>query len=176
MKILINVLLITFFITEIMVFDFSKKEKISNWSITNDSVMGGLSSSKMTVNDQGEGVFSGTVSTNNNGGFAMTRLPVNIVLHANMSKLIIKLKGDGKKYQFRIKSKNEQRFWYVQSFQTSTKKEELELPLSDFYASFRGNNLDIENFSAKEIKEIAILIGNKKDEEFKLKINNITLQ
>ena len=176
MKILINVLLITFFITEIMVFDFSKKEKISNWSITNDSVMGGLSSSKMTVNDQGEGVFSGTVSTNNNGGFAMTRLPVNIVLHANMSKLIIKLKGDGKKYQFRIKSKNEQRFWYVQSFQTSTKKEELELPLSDFYASFRGNNLDIENFSAKEIKEIAILIGNKKDEEFKLEIDKITIR
>ena len=176
MKVLINVLLIAFCITEIMVFDFSKKEKISNWSITNDSVMGGLSSSKMTVNDQGEGVFSGTVSTDNNGGFAMTRLPVNIVLHANMSKLIIKLKGDGKKYQFRIKSKNEQRFWYVQSFQTSKSTEEIELPLNKFYASFRGYKLNVDNFSATTITEIAILIGNKKDEEFKLKINNITLQ
>lgn len=176
MKALVSILLIAFFISEIMVFDFSKKENISNWSITNDNVMGGLSSSKMTVNDQGKGVFSGTISTDNSGGFAMTRLPVNIVLHANMSKFVIKLKGDGKKYQFRIKSKNEQRFWYVQSFQTSTKKEELELPLSDFYASFRGNNLDIESFSAKEIKEIAILIGNKKDEEFKLEIDKITIR
>lgn len=173
---LINFLLIAFCITEIMVFDFSKKENISNWSITNDNVMGGLSSSKMVVNDQGEGVFSGTVSTDNNGGFAMARLPVSITLLANTSKLVIKLKGDGKKYQFRIKSEKEQRFWYIQSFQTSTKTEKIELPLNAFYASFRGNKLDIENFSSKEIKEIAILIGNKKNEEFKLKIDNITLQ
>ena len=89
---------------------------------------------------------------------------------------MIKLKGDGKKYQFRIKSEKEQRFWYIQSFQTSTETEKIALPLNAFYASFRGNKLDIENFSAKEIKEIAILIGNKKNEEFKLKINNITLQ
>ena len=78
MKVLINVLLIAFCITESMVFDFSKKENINNWSITNDNVMGGLSSSKMVINDQGEGVFSGSVSTDNNGGFAMTRLPVDI--------------------------------------------------------------------------------------------------
>ncbi|WP_255554358.1 MULTISPECIES: CIA30 family protein [unclassified Tenacibaculum] len=176
MKVLINVLLIAFCITEIMVFDFSKKENINNWSITNDNVMGGLSSSKMVINDQGEGVFSGSISTDNNGGFAMTRLPVDITLLENTAKLVIKLKGDGKKYQFRIKSEKEQRFWYIQSFQTSTETEKIALPLNAFYASFRGNKLDIENFSAKEIKEIAILIGNKKNEEFKLKINNITLQ
>ena len=66
------------------------------------------------------------------------------------SKVCIRLKGDGKSYQFRIKSEKEQLFWYIQSFQTSTETEKIALPLNAFYASFRGNKLDVENFSAKK--------------------------
>ena len=149
---------------------------INQWYQTNDDVMGGISNSKMSLNNYGNGVFSGKVSTDNNGGFAMTRLPVNISIDNHKSKIVLKLKGDGKKYQYRIKSKNNQRFWYVQSFQTSKKNEEIELPLSEFYASFRGYKLDIGNFNSSTISEVAILIGNKKNEEFKLEIDKITIQ
>lgn len=164
------------FNAEIVIFDFDRQSDVNQWYQTNDDVMGGISNSKMSLDNYGNGVFSGKVSTANNGGFAMTRLPVNISIDDNKSKIVLRLKGDGKKYQFRIKSESNQRFWYVQSFQTSTKNEEIELPLSDFYASFRGYELNIDNFSETKIKEVAILIGNKKNEEFKLEIDKITIR
>lgn len=159
---------------EIVIFD--KNTNNQNWYITNDDVMGGVSNSSMKLDETKKMVFSGTVSLDNNGGFAMTRLPVNINLEDKKTKLVLKLKGDGKEYQFRIKSKSNQRFWYVQSFKTTTKITEIELPLADFYAAFRGYKLNEDNFSATTITEIAILIGNKKNEAFKLEIEKIALK
>ncbi|APG65499.1 CIA30 family protein [Tenacibaculum todarodis] len=176
MKTLLHLLLITFFTSEIMVFNFNKNADINKWLITNDDVMGGLSTSKMTLNTEGNGVFSGTVSLDNNGGFAMTRLPVDLMIDDKKSKIVIKLKGDGKMYQFRIKSSKNQRYWYIQTFQTTTSWQTIELPLNSFFPSFRGNKLNKDNFSSNTIKEIAILVGNKKNEAFKLEIEKIVLK
>ncbi|WP_084443060.1 CIA30 family protein [Tenacibaculum soleae] len=159
---------------EIIIFD--KNSSNQNWYITNDDVMGGVSNSSMKLDEEKKMIFSGNVSLDNNGGFAMTRLPVNINFNTKKTKVVLKLKGDGKKYQFRIKAKNNQRFWYIQSFQTSKSTEEIELPLNKFYASFRGYKLNVDNFSATTITEIAILIGNKKNENFKLSIEKIALK
>lgn len=171
MKTILSILLIVLFTSEIMLFDFNKEAKINNWFITNDNVMGGLSSSTMQLNSEGNGVFSGTVSTDNNGGFAMTRLPVSVELAEKSSTIKLKVKGDGKVYQFRLKSSREQRYWYVQKFQTTTEWQTVELKLSEFYPSFRGYKLNKPNFNHQRIKEIAILIGNKKDENFKLELD-----
>lgn len=171
MKTIIAILLITFFTSEIMIFDFTKEAEINNWFITNDDVMGGLSSSKMELNSEGNGVFSGTVSTDNNGGFAMTRLSTSVELAKSSSRIKLRVKGDGKAYQLRLKSKRYQRYWYVQQFQTSRNWEIIELSLKDFYPSFRGYKLNKPNFDYQEIKELAILIGNKKDESFQLELD-----
>jgi NADH dehydrogenase [ubiquinone] 1 alpha subcomplex assembly factor 1 len=44
------------------------------------------------------------------------------------------------------------------------------------YPSFRGTRLNMENFSQKAIEQISILIGNKKNENFKLIIDSILLK
>ncbi len=159
-----------------MVFNFNKNADINKWLITNDNVMGGLSTSKMTLNNEGNGVFSGTVSLDNNGGFAMTRLPLDLIIDDRKTKVVVKLKGDGKAYQFRIKSSNSQRYWYIQTFQTTTSWQTIELPLNGFFPSFRGYKLNKDNFSSNTIKEIAILVGNKKNEAFKLEIEKIVIK
>ena len=164
------------FSAEQIIFDFKNQSNVDKWYQTNDDVMGGVSNSKMILNDIGNGVFYGTVSTENNGGFAMTRLSVDIDLKKLSKNLILRVKGDGKKYQFRIKSKEYQKYWYVHSFQTSNKTEDIVIPLKDFFPSFRGNKLNLDNFNRKTIKEVAILIGNKKDEEFKLEIEKIFIK
>ncbi|CAA0143526.1 conserved hypothetical protein [Tenacibaculum maritimum] len=156
--------------------DFTNPSVITNWRQTNDDVMGGVSSSKMVLDQKGNGVFLGTVSTKNNGGFAMTCFPLRVNFPENITKVILHLKGDGKRYQFRLKSDIKQRFSYVQYFQTTTEKEQIVLLLKDFYPAFRGRTLNKENFSGNQIKEIAILIGNKKDEEFKLMIDKIIIE
>lgn len=159
-----------------MVFNFNKNADINKWLITNDNVMGGLSTSKMILNNEGNGVFLGTVSIDNNGGFAMTRLPVDLIIDDRKTKVVVKLKGDGKAYQFRIKSSNSQRYWYIQTFQTTTSWQTIELPLNGFFPSFRGYKLNKDNFSSNTIKEIAILVGNKKNEAFKLEIEKIVIK
>lgn len=156
-----------------IIYSFSKSSDVNQWYITNDDVMGGISNSKISLDENGNGKFHGNVSTENNGGFAMVRLPIHIELNNNSKKIVLKVKGDNKKYQFRLKSQRNQRYWYVKSFITSNDWETIELPLSDFYPSFRGNKLNIENFNSNTIHEIAVLIGNKKDESFQLLIKSI---
>ena len=170
---LISIMLLN---TSITIVNFSENTALRNWIVTNDTVMGGGSRSTIHWDERGFGVFSGFVSTANNGGFSMVRLPVNVALNASFQNIKLKVKGDGKKYEFRIKSSNSQRHWYVQSFQTSGEWEEITLKLKDFYPSFRGYKLQQANFSDDTIREIALLIGNKVDEDFKLMIDSIDLK
>lgn len=162
--------------TETIIFDFGQDANVNKWYQTNDNVMGGVSNSKMTIDENGNGVFSGNVSLENYGGFAMTRLPLNLKINQNQNKVILYLKGDGKMYQFRLKSDASQSYWFVHSFQTTNEYQIIEIPLNDFYPSYRGRKLNMENFSSDTLKEIAILIGNKKNESFELAIDKITLQ
>ncbi|MEW7280169.1 CIA30 family protein [Aquimarina sp. 2201CG1-2-11] len=170
---LLVVLGMLFLNKEILIFDFTKETSVLAWQQTNDDVMGGVSTSRMTIDENGHGVFLGNVSTANNGGFAMTRLPVDIKITEKHKKIVLYVKGDNKKYQFRLKSDVNQRHWYVHSFFANDTMQRIEIPLEDFYPSFRGNRLRINNFSSQNIKEIAILIGNKKNENFKLVIDKI---
>lgn len=158
-----------------MIYDFDLKSDISQWKTTNDDVMGGISSSSITLNTYGHGVFSGTVSTKNNGGFAMIRLALSANLKSSNNTIKLRVKGDNKKYQLRLKSSNLQRYWYIQSFETKDDWQEIELSLDEFYPSFRGYRLNQPNFKSDVIKEIAFLIGNKKDETFKLEIDYILI-
>ena len=50
---------------------------IKNWNIVNDDVMGGISRSSLSMNDENNLIFSGYLSLENNGGFASSRLSFN---------------------------------------------------------------------------------------------------
>ncbi|MBU2951748.1 CIA30 family protein [Tamlana agarivorans] len=161
---------------DIEIFNFNIHVNPNKWYQISDTVMGGVSNSSMLVDENGHGVFSGNVSLENNGGFTMTRLPVKINITAHHKKIELHLIGDGKTYQFRIKSTSSQFYWYIQSFEAKKGEQKVELLLKDFYPSYRGNTLKLDNFSADSIKEIAFFIGNKKDESFNLVIDKILLK
>jgi len=86
------------------------------------------------------------------------------------------LRGDGKKYQFRIKSNARDYYSYIAPFLTSGEWQEIVIPLGDMYPSFRGRRLNQPNFSNDSIEELTFLIGNKKSERFKLLIDKIVLE
>ena len=52
---------------------------LKNWNIVNDDVMGGISKSFLSINDENNLIFSGNVSLKNNGGFASTRMGLDSV-------------------------------------------------------------------------------------------------
>ena len=69
-----------------------------------------------------------------------------------------------------MKSDRYQRYSYVFQFSTSGEWEEIMIPFSDFVPCFRGRLVDVPNFDGSQIQEVAFLIGNKRDESFKLQI------
>ncbi|PTX62951.1 complex I intermediate-associated protein 30 (CIA30) [Kordia periserrulae] len=156
--------------------DFTKTSDISNWSIVNDAVMGGVSEGNFSLNENGHGVFKGTVRLENNGGFSSIRYAIGKTIISGKTTVIIRLKGDGKTYQFRVKENSDDRHSYVSKFKTSGNWETIEIPLNTLYPRFRGKILDIENFSANQIEELGFLIGNKKKETFRLELDCIELK
>ena len=157
------------------IYDFDNQSNLSNWIIVNDDVMGGLSSCQMRIDDQGNGVFEGFISTENNGGFSSIRLNLERVKVSNNAYFKIKLKGDNKKYQLRIKTNRSDYQSYVASFQTSSEWETIIITLKDMYPSFRGRKLNMKNFSDDYFQQISFLVGNKKNERFKLLLDSIEL-
>lgn len=156
-------------------FDFNQNSDLQNWRIVNDVVMGGQSSGNFRLNADGYGVFSGTVSLENNGGFSSVRYQFDKLEVAKYTKVRIKLKGDGKAYQFRVKTSSGDYYSYITSFSTSGEWQEVEVAFKDLYPSFRGRKLDQPNFSGERMEEIAFLIANKKAEDFELLIDKIDL-
>ena len=158
-----------------IIYDFNNQSNISNWVIVNDDVMGGISSCDISLDNQGNGIFEGKVSTANNGGFSSIRLNLNKVNTKNNTHIKIRLKGDNKKYQLRIKANRRDYHSYVYSFKTSNEWEIIKIPLKDMYPSFRGRKLNMKNFNNYFIEQISFLVGNKKNENFKLLIDSIIL-
>jgi len=159
-----------------VIFDFNKKSDVRDWVIVDDVVMGGASSGTFKLNADGFGVFEGSISLDNNGGFSSVRYRFEKIQVKKYTKIVIKLQGDGKNYQCRIKTNSEDYYAYIAPFSTSGEWQEVEIPLKDMYPSFRGRRLDKPNFSDDHIEEITFLIGNKKKEQFKLLIDKIELQ
>ncbi len=173
---LILFLLMTMFQTPSLIFKFESGVSINGWRIVDDRVMGGRSQGNFEVNSEGLGVFEGYVTTENNGGFSSLRYNFDGLKTTGFTSVVLKLKGDGKPYQFRVKESDNQRHSYIYSFTTSGEVEEIIIPLKDFVPSFRGYTLDIPNFNADKIEEIAFLIGNKIKENFRLEIESISLK
>ena len=119
MKYLLATLVFMTLMTSIMIFDFNKDSNIQDWRIVNDGVMGGLSVGSFTLSPEGHGLFQGEISLENNGGFSSVRYRFNKTQVTNDSYITLKLKGDGKKYQFRVKDDSSTYYSYISTFSTS---------------------------------------------------------
>lgn len=160
----------------LLMFDFSKNTDWSVWEIENDVVMGGNSTANLSRSEEGNAIFTGFVSLENNGGFASMQYhfePKNI---KGYKMAVIRLKGDGKQYQFRIKADLREKASYVYDFQTSGEWQTIEIPLNKMEPTYRGNSLDLPNFRADQLQEIRFMIGNGKAENFKIEIDKIELK
>ena len=119
--------------TSTVLFDFSNQDETSDWFNQNDTVMGGVSDSATTWVD-GQLVFSGNLSLDNNGGFTSTFGPINDQLPTLMSgakAIVVTARGDGKTYLMQIRNYDNTRF--VQRFTTvADVEQDYVLPLADF--------------------------------------------
>jgi hypothetical protein len=159
-----------------MIYDFNKKKSKQDWKIVDDTVMGGRSYGDFKLNENGNGIFYGHVSLENNGGFSSVRYHTTSMDVQKFIAFEIRLKGDGKAYQFRSKATEYQRHSYIFEIQTDGDWQVITIPFHEMYPAFRGNTLKIPNYSGESLSEIAFLIGNKKEQDFVLELDYISLK
>lgn len=158
-----------------IIFDFDLSSGVKGWYIVDDSVMGGRSAGNFDLTEEGHAVFHGTVSLENNGGFSSVRYQMTPLALGESKKIRLKVKGDGKQYQLRIKDSTKTYYSYVGTFSTSGNWQQIDIKLKDMYPSFRGMMVNQPNFDKESIEELAFLIANKKAENFHLEIDKIEL-
>ena len=155
--------------------DTNGKTSKIKWNIVNDTVMGGRSSSRWSKNSSALS-FEGFLSLENNGGFASVRHDLDNINLSSTDGIFIKVKGDGRKYQFRIRSQASRWANYSQEFKT--KKDTVQsffLPYKDFKPSWRGRSVrNVPTLTGKDVRGIGFLLGDKVQGKFKLEILNIS--
>jgi len=147
------------------------------WRIVNDGVMGGLSSSKVNVDDD-KIIFGGNVSLENNGGFASLRSAVKDYNFEKFSGLEIKIKGDGKRYSISMKETTYFNGYFYTTF-FETKNDEwitLKISFSQFKLYYFGQETKSnKKLPLNNIKEISLSIGDKQEGNFITEIDYIKL-
>ncbi|MDR9417141.1 MAG: CIA30 family protein [Gracilimonas sp.] len=175
MKYLTGIIFIALIMNTTTIFDFTSNTDLENWRVVDDVVMGGRSSGTFELSPEGHGKFKGEISLENNGGFSSVRYSFSQMEVSPDDHIRIRVKGDGKKYQFRIKHDRRYRYSYLHEFETSGDWQTVDVPLENMYPVFRGRELDLPDFDQKSMEELVFLIGNKKPESFELLIDKIEL-
>jgi hypothetical protein len=162
--------------TKVTLYRFSEQGK-GKWRVQDDVVMGGRSDSQLKTTAENHAHFSGRVSLENNGGFCSIHQTVAknpYVMPENSSTFVLLLKGDGKEYNFRVRTPNG-RHSYGFTFPTKTDDswETVSIPFNKMKATYHGEPVDVPNYARENILEMQLLIGNNKEETFEIFIESI---
>ncbi|MEZ6034030.1 MAG: CIA30 family protein [Planctomycetaceae bacterium] len=155
-----------------VLFNFENTEAAKQWQTVNDGVMGGRSDGQFKLTANKTMQFFGTLSLENNGGFASIRTrPTNLQLRQG-DKLIVRVRGDGRTYSFNLHVPRRQTaFSYRADFET--RKDEwidAEIPLDKFEATSFGQVVQNQTLDPAEVNGLGILLGGKKAGPFRLEV------
>jgi monofunctional biosynthetic peptidoglycan transglycosylase len=156
-----------------VLFDFSGPDAAKAWVNVNDGVMGGVSDGRFKITDNKTMEFFGTLSLENNGGFASVRSrPTKVNLKAGDS-VACRIQGDGREYSMNLYlPRDSGRYSFRQSFKT--KKDawvEISLPVDKFYATFHGRVFPDQKLDPSKVNSVGFHLGDKKPGPFKLEVD-----
>ncbi|XP_048490374.1 protein HIGH CHLOROPHYLL FLUORESCENCE PHENOTYPE 173, chloroplastic isoform X4 [Beta vulgaris subsp. vulgaris] len=140
------------------------------WGALDDVVMGGVSQSTFVIDPKGgenggaAGIFSGNVSTANNGGFTSVRTR-NFSVPEDLSGydgLELRLKGDGRRYKLIIRTSSD---WdtvgYTAGFDTVEGQwQSIKVPFSSLKPIFRARTVfDAPPFDAHNVVSLQLMFS-----------------
>jgi monofunctional biosynthetic peptidoglycan transglycosylase len=159
------------------IYNFDNPDEIKQWVSVNDNVMGGLSEGTVSLSLDSHLHFSGTISLENNGGFASVRTFPRKFSLDGYEAVRIRVKGDGRNYQFRVQVDGKfDGIAFKHDFSTSAGEWlEIDLPFASFQPTFRGRiPSGVKPLSASEIKQMGFLIADKTAGPFSLIVDEVT--
>lgn len=154
--------------------DLGDPAAVAAWTTVNDPVMGGRSTSAVSFN--GGLVFSGTISLENNGGFASARGPFDPEIGSKATgatALRVRATGDGKTYLLKVETG--QPWSYIQRFSTEAgMRRTYDLPIGDFQPVGRFlDPVSAPPLDPSAINRVAFYILDKQQGPFQLVVGGI---
>ena len=151
-------------------FRFDQPESSKQWQSVNDGVMGGRSDGRFRISEDKTMEFFGTLSLENNGGFASVRARGGNLALKQDDVIVARIRGDGREYNINLYSQRN-RYSYRQSFKTKEGEWiEVEFPLDKFSATWRGQRFPNEKLDPSTLTGLGFLLGDKKPGPFKLEV------
>lgn len=154
--------------------DFSQPDDEPAWVAVNDDVMGGVSQGAPRIAG-GQLQFEGALSLANNGGFASIRARSTRFALSASSRMVLRVKGDGRRYQLRLATDARFRGSPV-SFGAEFGTEAgqwsvVTIRFDELQPTWRGNRLDGPAFDPERVEEIGLLIGDGREGPFRLAVD-----
>ena len=155
-----------------MIVDFAEPET-ARWTIVNDGVMGGRSSSDVELTEENTALFSGILSLENNGGFASVRGRFPTLDLSAYEGVTLRVRGDGRTYQLRFRMNGSfNGVAHGTEFETKAGEwTEVSIPFSRFQPTFMGYRpRGAGPLDPSRIQQITFLVGDKIEAPFQLEI------
>ena len=159
--------------------DFGGPEAAQQWQAVNDGVMGGVSDGRFTITDEKTLEFSGTLSLENNGGFASVRTkPTDLDIEAG-DTLVVRVKGDGREYVLNLYTKSRRMAFSYRAPLPTTKDEwtEVRVPLEDFIPTAFGRRVQgMGPVGPDQINGFGFMLSDKKPGKFRMQVESVKVE
>jgi NADH dehydrogenase [ubiquinone] 1 alpha subcomplex assembly factor 1 len=159
--------------------DFAGPEAAQRWQAVNDGVMGGVSDGRFKITDAGTFEFSGTLSLENNGGFASVRTkPTELDIKAG-DTIVVRVKGDGRAYMLNLYTNSRRRAFSYRAPLPTTKDgwTEVKLPLEDFIPTAFGRRVQgMGPVEPGQINGLGFMLADKKPGGFQMKVEWVKVE
>jgi monofunctional biosynthetic peptidoglycan transglycosylase len=153
--------------------DFSATSPAPEWYAVNDGVMGGESRGGPAIVD-GQLIFSGQISLENNGGFSSVKSSGHQFNVSAFHSLRLRVKGDGRNYQLRLYTDaryGQSPIAYTAEFPTLAGEwTEPVILISQLSPHFRGRALSGPPLDVEHVEAIGLLLGDKRAGAFELRV------
>lgn len=156
-----------------VLFQFNTADAAKQWQPVNDGVMGGRSEGRFKITDDKTMQFFGTLSLENNGGFASVRTRPKKLDLKEGDELVLRVRGDGREYNLNLYPPTRRiAFSYRASFKTKKNEwVEVSIPLAKFVATSFGRVVKNEKLDPTKVNGLGILLGDKKAGPFQLEVD-----
>ena len=157
-----------------LLLDFEDAAEVGWFSPIDDAVMGGVSSSRLVQAAPGIAAFEGTVSLENNGGFASVRSRPRDWRMAGATVLVLRLRGDGKAYRVNLRTPNTPsafRFEAPLELPAGTWRE-VEVPIAALRAKAFGRPVPLVGPpDPARVNQLGFMISDRQAGPFRLEID-----
>lgn len=148
----------------------------AEWQVVSDSVMGGMSTSRILAAPGGGLRFEGRVSLEHGGGFASARCACSLqeaLSRGPVGGFALRVHGDGKHYRLTVFTRSvasnaREPFHYQGKFETTGGEQEIRLPLAAFKASLRGRPVVAPDLDPGRIIAVGLQISDRQAGPFVL--------